>query len=88
MTFIFLSFGFVSNFGFRVSKFVRSWRPLRLCASHRLSDFLIPNLTENFKYLWIGFVYHETHEAHEEFTIKLYRPLRFKARGRYSLIIG
>jgi hypothetical protein len=28
MTFVFLSFGFVSNFGFRVSKFVRSWRPL------------------------------------------------------------
>ena len=29
MTFVFLSFGFVSDFGFRVSEFVRSWRPLR-----------------------------------------------------------
>jgi hypothetical protein len=32
------------------------------------------------------FVYHEAHEDHEEFTIKLYRPLRFKPRGRYNLI--
>ena len=34
----------------------------------------------------IVFVYHEAHEDHEEFTIKLYRSLRFKARGRYKLI--
>ena len=32
-------------------------------------------------YLWIVFVYHEVHEDHEEFIIKLYRPLRFKPRG-------
>ena len=86
MTFVFLSLGFVSNFGFRVSKFVRSWRPLRLCASYLFSDSLNPNSTENFKYLWIVFVCHEAHEDHEEFTIKLYRPLRFKPRGRYNLI--
>ncbi len=66
--------------------FLLTWRPLRLCASHRSSDSLNPNLTENFKYLWIVFVYHEAHEDHEEFTIKLYRPLRFKPRGRYNLI--
>ncbi len=34
----------------------------------------------------IVFVYHEAHEDHEEFTIKLYRPPRFKPRGRYNLI--
>ena len=33
------------------------------------------------------FVYHEAHEDHEEYTIKLYRPLRFKPRGRYNLIL-
>ncbi len=54
--------------------------------SHRLSDSPNPNLTENFKYLWTVFVYHEAHEDHEEFTIKLYRPLRFKPRGRNNLI--
>ncbi len=86
MTFVFLLFRFVSNFGFRVSKFVRSWRALRLCENHRLSDSLNPNSTENFKYLWIVFVYHEAHEDHEEFTIRLYPPLRFKLRGRYNLI--
>ncbi len=32
-------------------------------------------------YLWLVFVYHEVHEDHEEFIIKLYRPLRFKPRG-------
>ena len=75
MTFVFLSFGFVSDFGFRVSTLVCSWRPLRLCgsprgiltrprsscspealfhrASHRLSDSLNPNSTENFKYVWL-----------------------------------
>ncbi len=45
--------------------------------SHPLSDL--------FLYLWIVFVYHEAHEDHEEFTIKLYRPLEFKPRGRYNL---
>ena len=34
----------------------------------------------------IVFVYHEAHEDHEEFTIELHQPLRFKARGRYNLI--
>ncbi len=48
--------------------------------SHFLSDL--------FLYLWIVFVYHEAPEVHEEFTIKLYQPLRFKPRGRYCLIIG
>ena len=46
--------------------------------SHPLSDL--------FLYLWVVFVYHEAHEDHEEFTIKLYRPLRFKPRARYNLI--
>ncbi len=55
--------------------FLRTWRPLRLCESHPLSDL--------FLYLLIVFVYHEDHE---EFTIKLYRPLRFKPPGRYNLI--
>ena len=59
------------------------WRPLRLCESHRLSESLNPNSAENFKYLWTVFIYHE---AHEEFTIKLYRPLLFKPRVRYNLI--
>ena len=54
--------------------------------SHRLSDSLNPNSTENFKYLWIVFIYHEAHEDHEEFTIKLYPPQKFKPRGRYNLI--
>ncbi len=57
-----------------------------LCEMPSLSDSLNPNSTENFKYLWIVFVCHEAHEDHEEFTIKLYRPLRFKPRGRYNLI--
>ena len=35
---------------------------------------------------WYSIAYHEVHEDHEEFTIKLYRLLRFKARGRYNLI--
>ena len=34
--------------------FLRTWRPLRLCASHRLSDSLNPNSSENFKYVWLG----------------------------------
>ncbi len=55
MKFVFLSFGFVSDFGFRVSTFVRSWRPLRLRASHRLSDSLNPNSTENLQYVWLDF---------------------------------
>ncbi len=46
-----MSFGFVSNFGFRI--LVLPWRPLRLCASHRLSETLNPNSTENFKYVWL-----------------------------------
>jgi len=62
------------------------WRPLRLCESNRLSDSLNPNSAENFKYLWTVFVYPVPHEDHEEFTIKLYPPLRFKPRGRYNLI--
>ncbi len=37
--------------------------------------------------LWIVFVYHEAHDDYEEFTIKLHRPLRFKPRGRYNLIL-
>jgi len=70
MTFVFLSFAFVSNFGFRFS--VLPWRPLprgiptrpkSSCSpevlfhgeSHSLSDSLNQNLTENFKYLWLGF---------------------------------
>ncbi len=48
-----MSFAFVSNFGFRI--LVLPWRPLRLCASHRLSDSLNPNSTENFKYVWLVF---------------------------------
>jgi len=59
--------------------FLRTWRPLRLCESHPLSDL--------FLYLWIVCVNHEAHEDHEEFTIKLYRPLEFKPRGRYNLIV-
>ena len=47
--------------------------------SHPLSDLLL--------YFWTVFVYHEAHEDHEELTIKLYRPLRFKFRVRYNLII-
>ncbi len=58
--------------------FLRTWRPLRLCESYLLSDLLL--------YLWTVFIYHEAHEDHEDFTIKLYRPLRFKPRVRYSLI--
>jgi hypothetical protein len=96
MTFVFLSFGFVSNFGFRVSRFVRSWRPLPRGIPTRQKIYrfrreVIPRgeshpLSDLFLYLWIVFVYHEAHEDHEEFTIKLYRSLRFKARGRYNLI--
>ena len=62
---------------------LRTWRPcsargrislrLSLCESHPFSDLLL--------YLWILFVYHEVHEDHEEFIIKLYRPLCFKPRG-------
>ncbi len=72
MKFVFLSFRFVSIFGFRVSTFVCSWRPLprgiptrprSSCspvalfhrASHRLSDSLNLNSTENFKYVWLAF---------------------------------
>ncbi len=56
--------------------------------SYLFSDSLNPNSTENFKFLWIVIVYHEAHEDHEEFTIKLFRPLCFKARGRYNLMTG
>jgi len=55
MTFVFLSFGFVSDFGFRVSTLVCSWRALRLCERSSLSDTLNPNSTENFKYVWLVF---------------------------------
>ena len=47
-----------------------TWRP---CESYLFSDLPL--------YLWLVFVYHEVHEDHEEFIIKLYRPLRFKPRG-------
>jgi len=36
--------------------YLRTWRPVRLCAIHRLSDSLNPNSTENFKYVWLGFM--------------------------------
>ena len=52
-----------------------------LCEMPSLSDSLNPNSTENFKYLWTVFVNYEAHEDHEEFTIKLYRPLGVKPRG-------
>ena len=55
MTFVFLSFGFVSDFGFRVSTLVCSWRPLRLCERSSFSDTLNPNSTENFRYVWLVF---------------------------------
>ncbi len=55
MTFVFLSFGFVSDFGFRVSTLVCSWRPLRLCERSSFSDTLNPNSTENFKFVWLVF---------------------------------
>jgi len=34
--------------------FEEPWRPLRLYASHRFSDSVIQNSTENFKYLWLA----------------------------------
>jgi hypothetical protein len=85
MTFVFLSFGFVSNFGFRVSRFVRSWRPLRVCERPSLSDSLNPNSTENFKYVWLGFVYHEVHEDHEEFHNQISLCVLRALRGEISL---
>ncbi len=72
MKFVFLSFGFVSNFGFRASSFLFSFLGI-LCpveyshvrgvsvapvtvfngVTHRLSDSLNPNSTENFKIVWL-----------------------------------
>ncbi len=75
MTFVFLSFGFVSNFGFRVSRFVYFWRPLPRGIPTRPKSSCLPEallhreshpLFDLFLYLWIGFVYHEVHEDHEE----------------------
>ena len=57
MTFVFLSFGFVSNFGFRVSNFVRSWRPLRLRESDLFPDSLNPISSENCKYVWLVLIW-------------------------------
>jgi len=37
----------------RICNLVNAWRPLRLCESHRLSDSLNPNSTENFKNVWL-----------------------------------
>jgi hypothetical protein len=72
MKFVFLSFRFVSNLGFRVSNFVLgilcpveyshvrgvSVAPVTVFngVTHRLSDSLNPNSTENFKYVWLEFL--------------------------------
>jgi len=67
-----MSFGFVSNFGFRASNLhfcltfaarpveypfhrsdIFSFTALFHGASHRLSETLNPNSTENFKYVWL-----------------------------------
>jgi len=40
----------------RICNLVNAWRPLRLCESHRLSDSLNPNSTENFKNVWLVLV--------------------------------
>jgi cholesterol transport system auxiliary component len=47
----FWSFEFVSNFGFRASKFC-AWRPLRLCARHSCSELFF---SKDSKYIWLVF---------------------------------
>ncbi len=60
---------------------------LRVIPQGRSSFIRFPKPKFNGKFhLWTVFVYHEAHEDHEESTIKLYRPLRFKLCGRYNLI--
>ncbi len=59
----------ISDFDFRICKFISTWRALRLRASRLLPDFVIQDSTENFKFFWLAFPQNFT-SAHKHFREK------------------